>query len=154
MGRLGPFRRNAGHRRSARGCIRPSASGQDLELALGQFTGITPRLTSWDDALAVLLDLRSGSSKRIELDLAAVEIATRGSRRVCAIGEVKSGQEPTGIAELERLDAAVTLLPDSPVEPRRLLVSRAGFTRELTQAARRRGDTELVDMPRLYRADA
>jgi uncharacterized protein len=89
-------------------------------------------------------------SKRLELDIAAVEISPRGARTVCAVGEVKSGHDPVGLSELDRLDRAVDLLAPSTSAPKRILVARAGFTRELTQAARRRGDTELVDLARLY----
>ena len=90
------------------------------------------------------------SKQRIQLDVVAVETTPRGGRRVCTIGEVKSGRQPVGLAELDRLDAAVGFLPEQTSSPKRLLVARGGFTRELSARAGRRTDVELVDLPRLY----
>ncbi len=89
--------------------------------------------------------------RKVELDLLAVDTTPSGQTRVCSIGEVKSGQERMGLAELDRLDQAVLLLPgDLPTTVKRLLVARAGFTRELEQRARQRDDVELIDITRLY----
>ena len=94
-----------------------------------------------------------------QMDLVAVEMGTKGNRKVIAIGEVKSGIEPVGIKELERLDEAITNLASArSVQVRRMmaaplkriLVARSGFTVELHRAAKRRGDVELVDLMRLY----
>ena len=94
-----------------------------------------------------------------QMDLVAVEMGTKGNRKVIAIGEVKSGIEPVGIKELERLDEAITNLASArsvqvrrmmAVPPKRILVARSGFTVELHRAATRRGDVELVDLQRLY----
>jgi uncharacterized protein len=90
--------------------------------------------------------------KRLQLDLVAFAESTRGKSHVCAVGEAKSGHSPTGPAELDRLDLAVSMLPIEKVGPpvKRILVSRSGFTRELQKQARLRADVELVDLNRLY----
>ena len=90
--------------------------------------------------------------RRLQLDVLATAASAKGQSRVCAVGEVKSGQRPTGSAELERLDLAVDLLPPDSSGPlvKRILFARSGFTRELEEAARRRHDVELVDLHRLY----
>ena len=94
-----------------------------------------------------------------QLDLVAVERGAKGNRKIIAVGEVKSGIEPVGIGELERLDEAIVKLGSArsltvrrmiAVPPKRILVSRAGFTVELHRAASRRGNVELVDLIRLY----
>jgi len=68
---------------------------------------------------------------------------------------VKSGQQPTGQAELDRLDRAAALLPPerSGIPVKRILFARSGFTRDLQQASRRRPDVELVDLHRLYNGE-
>jgi uncharacterized protein len=95
-----------------------------------------------------------------QLDIVAVERTTRNARRLIAVGEVKSGHERVGVSELIRLDeitgqlgrmrtgAAKKLQITDP--PRKILVSRAGFTLDLRRLAGKRGDTELVDMQRIY----
>ncbi len=97
-----------------------------------------------------------------QLDLVAVERASNGGRTLIAVGEVKSGVEPVGASELDRLDEAVTKLASarSPMirrmadaHPKRILVARSGFTIDLRRAAKRRGDVELVDLMRLYSGD-
>jgi uncharacterized protein len=96
---------------------------------------------------------RVGSGARtIQLDLLATSANARGQQRVCAIGEVKSGQDRVGADQLARLDQAVQELdPDLFTDtPRKLLVSRSGFTRDLEQTAAKRHDVELIDMVRLY----
>jgi uncharacterized protein len=94
-----------------------------------------------------------------QLDLVAVERPVNGSRKVIAVGEVKSGAEPVGVAGVTRLDVAVDRLATGrSLEVRkmmspsikRVLVARAGFTLELRRLAARRGDIELVDLARLY----
>ena len=71
---------------------------------------------------------------------------------IAAIGEVKSGEERVGLVELDRLDAAVSMLASqgSADGVKRLLVSRRGFTRELERRGRQRSEVELVDLTRLY----
>ena len=49
--------------------------------------------------------------KRLQLDMVALAESTRGRTHVCAVGEAKSGQAPTGPIELDRLDMAVSMLP-------------------------------------------
>jgi uncharacterized protein len=96
---------------------------------------------------------RIGTGGRtIDLDLLATAATHRGKKRVCVVGEVKSGQERVGLDQLDRLDAAVAMIDPklTPEPPKRLLVSRSGFTRELEQVAARRSDVELVDLVRLY----
>jgi AAA+ ATPase superfamily predicted ATPase len=97
-----------------------------------------------------------------QLDLVAVERGTKGGQRVIAVGEVKSGIEPVGIGELDRLDDAIAKLGTARSvairrlmvgHPKRILVARAGFTVELRRAVKRRGDVELVDLARLYGGD-
>ena len=84
--------------------------------------------------------------------MVALAESTRGRTHVCAVGEAKSGQAPTGPIELDRLDMAVSMLPREKVGPtiKRILFSRHGFTRELQKQARLRTDVELVDLNRLY----
>jgi uncharacterized protein len=96
---------------------------------------------------------RIGAGARtIDLDLLATSATHRGKKRVCVVGEVKSGQERVGLDQLDRLDVAVAMIDPklTPEPPKRLLVSRSGFTRELEQVAARRSDVELVDLIRLY----
>ena len=94
-----------------------------------------------------------------QLDLVAIERAVTGARKVIAVGEVKSGVEPVGMAEVQRLDIAIDMLTTGrsiqvrrmmTSRPKQILVARAGFTVELRRAAARRGDIELVDLARLY----
>lgn len=90
--------------------------------------------------------------RALQLDLMATTVDHRGRKRVCAVGEVKTGQDCVGIDQLERLDFAIDLLDPKVVEepPKRLLISRSGFTRQLEQTVARRRDVELIDFPRLY----
>ena len=86
-----------------------------------------------------------------QLDVVAVESSARGPR-VCAVGEVKSGRQVVGGAELQRLDEVVAELgPRADAETRRLLFAETGFTVELQREGRRRGNVELIDLDRLYR---
>lgn len=89
------------------------------------------------------------------LDLLATVADPRGTDKVSVVGEVKSGQERTGVDQLDRLDAAILLLDPKKVSapPKRLLLARSGFTRELEQRARTRPDVELVDLQRLYNGE-
>ena len=96
---------------------------------------------------------RVGTGKgAFKLDLLATVADPRGVQKVAVVAEVKSGQERSGLDQLERLDSVVSILNPKLVgePPRRLLVARSGFTRELEQHARARGDVELVDLSRLY----
>lgn len=87
-----------------------------------------------------------------ELDVVALSSPPYEAERVLAIGEVKATAKPVGSAELARLDHLRALLPSNRVAtpPRLLLFGRAGFTGELRDEARGRGDVELVDLERLY----
>lgn len=94
-----------------------------------------------------------------QLDLVAVERSVTGARKVIAIGEVKSGTEPVGTGEIDRLDDAVTQLASGrstrvrrmmSAHTKLVIVARAGFTVGLRRAAARRDDIELVDLARLY----
>lgn len=96
---------------------------------------------------------RVGTGKRaFKLDVLATVADPRGVERVAVVGEVKSGQQRSGLDQLERLDSVVSILNPKLVgePPKRLLVARSGFTRELEQHARSRSDVELVDLSRLY----
>jgi hypothetical protein len=97
-----------------------------------------------------------------QLDLVAVERTPKGGRRVIAIGEVKSGADPGGLAELERLDMAATKLRATRStrvremmtgHTTRVVVSRAGFTTDLLRSVAPRSDVQLVDLLRLYHGD-
>ncbi len=88
----------------------------------------------------------------LQIDIVAVD-DTRGlSDRVVAIGEVKAGSTPIGVDQLARLDRIVSRLEgrNGNQHVRRVLVARSGFTTELSRAARRRPDTVLIDLDRLY----
>jgi uncharacterized protein len=96
---------------------------------------------------------RIGNGKQAyKLDLLATTADHRGVQKISVVGEVKSGQERSGLDQLERLDAAVSMLDVKLISapPKRLLFARSGFTRELEQHARTRPDVELVDLQRLY----
>jgi uncharacterized protein len=97
-----------------------------------------------------------------QLDLVVVERSVTGARKMIAIGEVKSGIEPVGVSEVERLDKTIIKLAAgrSPrirqmmsVRTKQILVARSGFTVELRRLAARRADIELVDLQRLYAGD-
>jgi hypothetical protein len=67
---------------------------------------------------------------------------------VTAIGEAKWHGEPVGVEQLQRLEHIRALLPPRRApEPPRLLL----FSPDLSRAARRRSDVEVVDLDRLYR---
>ncbi len=149
--------------------IRSRAQGvwQDLQPALGQLV-----YPAHLELLAAEFVLRHASEDTIggrpnnvgpsmlraqggvhQLDVVAVETSARGAR-VCAVGEVKSGRQVVGRAELERLDAVIAALgARASAKTRRLLVAAAGFTDDLRREARRRGDVELIDLDRLYHGD-
>ena len=111
----------------------------------------SPTTTGSDVAKCGPATVRVGSA-RLDLDILATTMGPKGRMQVCAIGEVKSGQERVGLGELRRLDGAAPHVGASSQSegPQRLLVSRHGFTRELEQAARLRSNVELVDIHRLY----
>jgi uncharacterized protein len=91
-------------------------------------------------------------AKMLQLDMLALSDSVRGKPQICAIGEVKSGEQRVSLGELERLDLAAALLSATHEGPRikRILVSAAGFTRDLEKQVRARKDVELVDLKRLY----
>lgn len=88
----------------------------------------------------------------LQLDIVAVDDTRSRSDRVVAIGEVKAGSTPIGVDQLARLDHIADRLegPDGSQQVCRVLVARSGFTAELGRAARRRTDTVLIDLDRLY----
>lgn len=91
-----------------------------------------------------------------ELDLAApARKRGAGGREtvIQAIGETKAGRMDA--SDLGRLDRTADLLDgrkgvSTAPELKRLLFSLKGFDAELSAAARRRPDVELIDPPRLY----
>jgi uncharacterized protein len=91
-------------------------------------------------------------ARKLQLDVVAMAQSHKGKPYVCAVGEAKSGEERVGLPELVRLDRAVDLIPPERISKHthRILVSRAGFTRELERSARARSDVQLVDLARLY----
>ena len=107
-------------------------------------------------ALSRVVLAADGSEIR-HIDLAAVENAPNGGRRLLALGEVKAHSTRVGLSLLERLDRAVRSIEGSPRkriavnEPvRRVIVSRSGFTNELRRVADSRPEVVLVDLHRLY----
>ncbi len=86
-----------------------------------------------------------------QVDVVALAPDRNDVDRVTAVGEVKATRDSVGVAEVHRLDEIVVALGERAAPTvKRVLVARAGFTAELTRAARRRADIELVDLDRLY----
>lgn len=77
-----------------------------------------------------------------------IDIVVTGNRGVLALGEAKWRSQPVGSGELERLRHVRDLLVDAAGA--RLLVFARGFTKALSEEARRSRDIELVDLARLY----
>ncbi len=93
----------------------------------------------------------------LNIDLAAVERVPGGGTRLLALGEVKALSTRVGVDLLARLDTACQQSTESlaksvrePAAPKRIIVSRSGFTNELRRVADRRPDVELIDLDRLY----
>jgi hypothetical protein len=90
-----------------------------------------------------------------ELDLVVTSAhdpsAPPGGRAILAIGEAKAG-ETVGATRLRHLETARAALGTRAAHARLLLFASA-FTDELRATAARRGDTELVDLDRLYQGD-
>jgi hypothetical protein len=88
-----------------------------------------------------------------ELDVVVTTVEAHAADRVTAIREAQWHGEPVGVGQLQRLEHIRALLPSrrAPEPPRLLLFSRAGFSPDLSRAARRRPDVELIDLARLYR---
>ncbi len=82
----------------------------------------------------------------MELDLVAA-----AGQQVLAIGEAKWQSQPTGTAELSRLERCRHLL-DVP-DARLVLASRCGFSAALEAAAASRPDVVLVGLDRLYHGE-
>jgi hypothetical protein len=94
-----------------------------------------------------------------ELDIAAPAIepldppSSRGAVVIQVIGEAKATR--LDLPDLARLDRITDLLADNKrISPaptiKRLLFSLDGFTADLSKAAHRRHDVELVGLDRLY----
>lgn len=113
-------------------------------------TAVTP-------ARRVQLNDRS-RRESFELDVAAARLPSDGATTtrqpaVQVLGEAKVTR--LGVADLARLDRTAELLERHQratlaPQARRLLFSADGFSGELTELARRRDDTELIDLDRLY----
>ena len=93
--------------------------------------------------------------RSFELDLAAPREGSAGGREtvIQLIGEAKPGR--MNASDLARLDRTASLLDSRKgvsTAPglKRLLFSLKGFDPELSAAARRRPDVELIDPARLY----
>jgi uncharacterized protein len=86
----------------------------------------------------------------MQLDVVAVadDAATASERTVLALGEAKAGERITE-RHLYRLEEARRALRGATPETRLLLFGTA-FSPEVTGAARRRTDVEVVDLQRLY----
>jgi len=95
-------------------------------------------------------------TRSFELDITAPALrpAAQGRRVVIqAIGEAKATRlDPSDLARLDRIAGLLTEHPRTShaATTKRLLFSMAGFAPDLSEAARRRPDVELVDLDRLY----
>jgi len=101
----------------------------------------------------------STGRSRVEIDVVALEARSDDEAgvdpRLLLIGEAKSGSDPRGIADLQRLERARGLLAGrTRVERTRLAIfAVGGFTADLQDEAARRSDVVLVDLERLYAGD-
>jgi len=86
-----------------------------------------------------------------QLDVIATQPRVDNTNEVILVGETKARNTPMGATELHRLDNIIDRLgPRAATNPKRLLVSRSGFTSELKRLARGRPNIELADLNRLY----
>ncbi len=87
-----------------------------------------------------------------ELDVVVSADPPREGSRILAIGEVKATAWQVGLNQLQRLRHIRSLLPAAAIggQPKFLLFSRQGFTRDLIAEARTSEELELIDLPRLY----
>ena len=95
--------------------------------------------------------------RREDAGAVPVERVPGGGTRLLALGEVKALSTRVGVDLLARLDTACQQSTESlaksvrePAAPKRIIVSRSGFTNELRRVADRRPDVELIDLDRLY----
>jgi hypothetical protein len=101
----------------------------------------------------------SAGRSRVKIDVVALEARSDdeagASPTLLLIGEVKSGPDPRGMADLHRLERARELLARrARVERTRLAIFAAGgFSADLQNEAIRRSDVVLVDLERLYAGD-
>jgi DNA-binding MarR family transcriptional regulator len=101
----------------------------------------------------------SAGRSRVEIDVVAVEAGSddddRANPALLLIGEAKSGPDPRGVTDLNRLERARELLAGrARVERTRLAIFAAGgFSADLEAEATRRSDVVLVDLERLYSGD-
>ena len=84
-----------------------------------------------------------------EIDVVVTEVRAQSADRVTALGEAKGRSDAVGLDQLTRLEHLRTLMRLAS-NVKLLLFSRAGFTSALREEAMRRGDVEVVDLPRLY----
>ena len=84
-----------------------------------------------------------------EIDVVAIEVVAQSADRITALAEAKWRTGAVGLDQLTRLEHLRTLMR-LPANVKLLLFSRTGFSKALHVAAARRGDVELVDLPRLY----
>jgi uncharacterized protein len=98
----------------------------------------------------------SAGRSQHELDVVVLEPGQRRQARepvVRALGEAKSSDVRRTVADLDRMDRIRALLVARGVEAataRILLFGRSGFHPDLSAAARKRGDVELIDLDRLW----
>ncbi len=89
-----------------------------------------------------------------QIDIVTTAPDRHNRPRIHAIGEVKADGRPMGIDQLHRLDGIAGHLGERAAADLRLvLVSRRGFTAELSREARKRAAVSLVDLDRIYDTD-
>jgi hypothetical protein len=108
----------------------------------------------WIFGQAVLNDPAGRSTHELDvIALADGEQLHSRQAAIRAIGEAKATNRPRSVGDLQRLERIRVLLVQrghDATQARLLLFSRTGFTAGLLDAARTRGDVELVNLARLY----
>jgi len=104
---------------------------------------------------ATVADPANRTTVQIDVVALAAEPGRGGQPRVLMLGEAKHTQDRCDIGDLQRLERSRSLIETSgrasgAASARLALFSSAGFTGDLTAAARRRHDVILVDLERLY----
>ena len=131
--------------------------GPHLEDLAGEFTSrfAAPATVGGDAAIvgpAVVNDAKARTQH--ELDVVALGREQRGSTPVLAIGEAKHTTRRRTLSDLARLEHVRQLVQGKGAagrDAKLLLFSARGFDRNLTAAAAKRPDVELVDLERVYR---